>query len=323
MERNQELEYLKNLEPEKVLNALGIEAEYQQKGEYLLMHSPFREDKKPSFEAFYSDKGYWMYKDFGTGWKGSNIDLWMEVRHLSYVEAVRDMREAFLDNNTIEHGFKGMIQKERLAGKKSLNKEPKHKLLKVAFPEKSDWYIWSRGITKYPEWFKKVKYIYIPEGKIYYGVGVEDVNGVWHVRNKYGKINVITEPNQKPTYSFIKNGTNKLVIVEGLFDALSLNQMKHETDYDMVILNSTANTDRLMQSGILKDYKAIILALDNDKAGKEAEEKLLNPSLYRKDVEIKHLVYLEGCKDLNECLIRIRKGAKERVRACLVNSIQR
>lgn len=335
--RREELQLLKELDPELVLGKLGIP--FELKNGYYLLRSPLRKDTNPSFQVFWgTERGCWIYMDFGTGWRGSSIDLWKEVKGLSYTEAVRDMRETFginlledeKDFRTIKERLEREIRTVRefqrnkrreLAKreKEELRKAEKlirHRILKVKEPSHTALlnYLKKRGIRELPDWLKEVYYLYKPNGKTYFGLGVKDKNGVWHIRNAYDgegkvkKLNIITTPDQKPTYTLIKRGGDKVVIVEGLFDALTINQIG-KGDFDIVILNSTTHTDDLIESGELKGYKTVYLALDNDLAGKEAEEKLYNYLKKIKGVKIYRLKH--NSKDLNEALTNKEKIEKE------------
>lgn len=59
------------------------------------LHSPFREDKKPSFRL-YEGTGHIRWHDHGTGDKGDVVDLWAMAKGLSVPEAVQDILQ-YLD----------------------------------------------------------------------------------------------------------------------------------------------------------------------------------------------------------------------------------
>jgi len=89
------------------------------------------------------------------------------------------------------------------------------------------------------------------------------------------------------------------VVVEGLFDALTVNQIWDE-NCDIIILNSTSLVDRLLKSGVLEEYDEVILALDNDNSGREAEREICET--YLGDIRLKKLILSTG-KDVNECYL--------------------
>ena len=324
--RKLEIELLKELDPEEVLSALGIE--YRKMNGYLLMHSPIREgDEHPSFTAFYgTDVGYWVYKDHATGWKGSSIDLWMTVRNIDYVTAIKEMRETFgldlyEDSYSLELLKRELsetlkVQRERQKEKRSKLSSDREYTEKLAFkvlelsnqvtdPELTA-YLKKRGIKRIPKWLKQVKYLHLPSHKKYSGLAVENVSGALNVRTTdsegKGKYVIFTEPTQSQTYSLIKRGAGnrKLLVVEGLFDALSIEQVATKNDYDILILNSVNNLPRALQNGVFEGYETVIMALDNDPQGLDTME-LLKKAL-RGKYELKRLVY-EG-KDPNEWLVK-------------------
>ena len=163
-------------------------------------------------------------------------------------------------------------------------------------------YLRKRGIKHIPKWLKQVKYLHIPAQREYSGLAVENVSGALNVRTPQGKYVIFTEPTQFQTFSLIKRGVNnrKLLVVEGLFDALSIEQIATKSDYDILILNSVNNLPRALQNGVFEGYETVIMALDNDPQGLDTME-LLKKAL-RGKYELKRLVY-EG-KDPNEWLVK-------------------
>ena len=332
--RQQEIQLLKEIDPEEVLNALGID-DYREMDGYLLMSSPIREgDEHPSFAIFWGDKrNCWIYCDYGIRWAGSSIDLWQKVRNLDYVDAVREMRETFginlleqeKDLKELKRKVKERIEKQRKEQKEKRKKlKPKEEALnKIAYrilevkgritnPKLLD-YLKKRGIHRIPSWLSEIRYKHLPTGKEYYGLAVRNYSGAWNVRSalEKGKYVVYENPEQRQTFTWIKRGSNnrKVVIVEGMFDALSLEQIARKDDYDIIILNGVGNYIDLLKEQILENYKTVILALDNDEAGRRLEEILIE----RFEVEgkiVKELAFTTG-KDLNECLV---KGGTVRVK---------
>ena len=332
--RQQEIQLLKEIDPEEVLNALGID-DYREMDGYLLMSSPIREgDEHPSFAIFWGDKrNCWIYCDYGIRWAGSSIDLWQKVRNLDYVDAVREMRETFginlleqeKDLKELKRKVKERIEKQRKEQKEKRKKlKPKEEALnKIAYrilevkgritnPKLLD-YLKKRGIHRIPSWLSEIRYKHLPTGKEYYGLAVKNYSGAWNVRSalEKGKYVVYENPEQRQTFTWIvrRKGNKKVAIVEGMFDALSLEQIARKDDYDIIILNGVGNYIDLLKEQILENYKTVILALDNDEAGRRLEEILIE----RFEVEgkiVKELAFTTG-KDLNECLV---KGGTVRVK---------
>ena len=319
--RREEIAVIKNLSPFEVLDALGIE-DYREMSGYLLLHSPIREgDEHPSFVVFWgSERRCWVYYDHATGWSGSCIDLWREIRGIDYVDAVQEIREIFRIN-LFERKDREEIKKKLLdrlllqmntqtALRKKLTPDKEIKeSLKLRFKYYRDniskslrEYMKERGIKHIPQWLKEVHYEHVLSGKHYYGLGVKNSTGAWNVRNPYGKYVVLENLEQGQGYSLIERGKSNrtVIVVEGLFDALTLEEAVRG-DYDIVILNSINNIGWFLVEEILGAYDTIILALDNDEQGKSAEEWLLEELEVRNKEVMK--AYFEG-KDLNEALVR-------------------
>ncbi len=92
----------------------------------------------------------------------------------------------------------------------------------------------------------------------------------------------------------------KVFITEGIFDALSLEEM----DLQAVSINSTKNISKLTalikaNKDQLKD-KLFVLALDNDQSGRDASNQLLNKAINSySEGPSKYLTLIEGDFNLN------------------------
>lgn len=103
----------------------------------------------------------------------------------------------------------------------------------------------------------------------------------------------------------------KIFITEGIFDALSLEDM----DCPAIALNSTTKADQLIKimsenKEQLKD-KLMVLAFDSDQSGRDASEKLKN-ELNKIDLPCVEL-NLDGYKDVNEIFIEDRERLKSKI----------
>ena len=96
----------------------------------------------------------------------------------------------------------------------------------------------------------------------------------------------------------MKDSKKELVFVaEGMFDGLTIAEKMRNRLYDLIILNSVKNLNNKVIE-ILSSYKNIVLALDNDTAGKETENKIIRQI---KNVPIHKLTF--KAKDLNEAFV--------------------
>ena len=136
--------------------------------------------------------------------------------------------------------------------------------------------------------------VYKRDIKTFFALGLENHLGGWELRNKFQK----TSSSPK-SYTWLRRDKNQLLVVEGMFDLLSLATMHPITVYesDVLVLNSIAflkDTESLLQT-----YVTILLYLDNDNAGNSATSKLLQQ--FDQSIDCSH-GYKEY-KDMNEKLI--------------------
>lgn len=110
--------------------------------------------------------------------------------------------------------------------------------------------------------------------------------------------------------AFTQNADQPIFIVEGEIDALSI----MEVGGVAVGLGSTSNYDKLV--GLVKDKKLerpLILALDNDSAGKRAQDELAKLLQDKKIPYITAELTTKDAKDPNDMLVRDRGAFEARV----------
>lgn len=127
----------------------------------------------------------------------------------------------------------------------------------------------------------------------YFAIGLKNNKGGWELRNSFQKL--CSSPK---TITHIKNDQEKLVVVEGMFDFLSLKTMAPSwlKDSDILVLNSLAFANQL--ENFIGYYKECRLLLDNDDAGDRMTKNLLDK--YDNLLDGRNL--FKGFKDLNEKL---------------------
>jgi 5S rRNA maturation endonuclease (ribonuclease M5) len=209
---------------------------------------------------------------------GVDIDLISEVKHSE--------EESF--------SFSGM--KYELVELKE--KEVTHPALKR--------YLKQRGITKIPKWLIEVHYWLKDKetGEIrkYFSLGVQTVTGSWILRNPMIKMNLRISDEQEHSFAYLQNGNKRLVIVEGLFDALSVHQIARRGDFDLLIMSGTGNAKKLLRSGVCERYGEVIVATDRDEAGEKFFNELFDYFVEReKVITLKRITF--NAKDLNEAVI--------------------
>lgn len=219
--------------------------------------SPFRAERTASFKV---SKKLNRWYDHGIGDGGTIIDLMMKMKNINFKEAINSISDNNLPILNSENYF---YEQPNLFIKKveALN----HPALIQ--------YLNSRGISisLANQYLKEV--YYVNNNKIYFALGLKNNSGGWELRNKYSKIS--TSP--KSTTHLINN-KKKLIVVEGMFDFLSLLSLKPKLEFktDFLVLNSLSFID--MGITIAKEYQTVELYLDNDTAGLNAvklfEEKV-------------------------------------------------
>lgn len=240
--------------------------------------SPLRSETQASFNVSLH-KNLWY--DFGTGEGGNVIDLVMAIRNFSPKEAFE-----FLD----EHAFSFS---QPVATKRKPLQELK--IIQITTIE-------HQGLTEYLEsrriplpvarkYCKEVWYKL--KGKTYFSIGLKNWLGGWELRNKYYK-----SGNSPKSYTFYDRNSPTLVILEGMFDFLSLNVLDEELvkTADCLVLNSLSQIKKI--HSLLPQYKTVLLYLDNDVAGRKATRELLDRYSVATD---KSSIY-SNYTDLNEWL---------------------
>ena len=136
------------------------------------------------------------------------------------------------------------------------------------------------------------KGIIIPTGKSSYIIRNTDPKA--KEKQRYGKVGSVNLFNKKA----LKEATSPIVIVEGELDALSIIEVGGEA----IGLGSTSNTGKLLEAlKATKPAQPLILALDNDTAGRTASEEL-SKSLSELKLPFYVMNLYGGAKDANEAL---------------------
>ena len=248
--------------------------------------SPLRSETQASFKVS-SRLNRWY--DFGIGKGGNVVDLVCLILECSVTEAL-----AYLSDGL---PLVSSCQPEPIIPKQK--RRSKNKVLEVRpITNRSlENYLQSRCIpievarTFCREiWYESNK-------RKYYALGLQNKLSGWELRNLYCKTS--TAPK---SYSLIKSGRSELIVLEGMFDLLSLATISPEEVQasDLVILNSLSFIP--IVSALFKEYQSVTLYLDHDTSGSEATEKLLR--LYSNCRDGSQIY--EGYKDLNKKLVKLK-----------------
>lgn len=253
--------------------------------------SPFRNEKTCSFKV---DDQINLFYDFGEGAGGTLIDLITRLENIS----IKQILHRFLNQNFSFQKHKYSKQ-NREAFRSNISIIETKEI--YSYPLKN--YLKDRNI-KSDKAYKYLKEIIfkINNGSIQFALGFQNIDGKYELRNK------IFKGCSGKNLSMILNNKNenRVFIFEGFFDFLSFMELNNYPNFNFVVMNSIANSDRLLNHLNKHNYSEIHLYLDNDKAGDNYTNKLINQ--FNKSI-IDHRTEYKNYKDLNEFLfneIRIK-----------------
>jgi hypothetical protein len=255
--------------------------------------SPIRSETQASFKV---SKKLNRWYDHGEGTGGNVIDLVCKITKSSVKETLR-----FLEQDRASFSFQQqpVLSNDNHNGIQILHARPilHYGLLK---------YLFERRISISTASAICMEVHYLHKGRRYFAIGLKNDSGGWELRNKYYK-----NSSSPKDITHIKNGNEKLIVTEGMFDLLSILEGTEESnlEYDFLVLNSTAFLKKGIK--IIDSYSQIDLYLDNDQNGKGATQKLMARSNNCLD---KSILY-EGFKDMNEWLVKsAKKGLGQEAR---------
>jgi DNA primase (bacterial type) len=268
------------------LRGLGItpDKEYAYYGMY---HSPFREDKTPSFKVDY-DKNLWI--DFGTGENGSIIDLVMKMENCTNGRAMQLLEQHIPGN----HSFSFQRESVPTYRKEAEPAIQINDVRDISHPALIQ-YLNERNI--YPDLANQYcrEVYYSIKNRDYFAIGFQNDSRGWVLRNKSFK--ACTSMDVK-TYSNSEPSKDTCLVFEGFADFLSYLTMKGEKEpkHDVVVLNSIVNLSKVINE--LSAYKSVQAFFDNDEGGKRA---VLSLRSVCKEV-VDQSVHYANHKDLNDYL---------------------
>ncbi|WP_299060134.1 toprim domain-containing protein [uncultured Polaribacter sp.] len=243
--------------------------------------SPFREERTASFKVS-KQKNVWI--DFGDRSGGTVVDFIMRLKSFSVTETLD-----FLSNDFSFFSFHPQILKEKKTSEKITIIKPdsiKHPALIS--------YLKSRKIPINIAllFCKEVRYEF--SGKLYFSIGLKNISGGWELRNK-----IFKNSSSPKNYTHIKNSSSVLIVVEGMFDLLSIITLNPTfiNTKDLLILNSIYFLESAKL--VFENYDKIELYLDRDDAGFNALKKCENKKKNIIDMSFKY----KGFKDWNAFLL--------------------
>src|SRR5690606_15081608 len=146
---------------------------------------------------------------------------------------------------------------------------------------------------------------FLLHGKEDTGVGFRNRAGGYELRSENFK-----GGSSPKAEAVVGDGGNELVVFEGFFDFLSYHSIPNKqqtTSSDSLILNSLSFLER--SRPFMEKYQSVCLMLDQDKAGKEATQKILR---WDKARYFDKSQFYQGKKDLNDWLVAQNVSIKRR-----------
>ncbi len=278
MKRKINCETARNFSVVKALEKLGHFPKRTTEKEAWFL-SPFRSETQASFKVS-KTKNRWY--DHGEGVGGNVIDLVSKILKCSIKETLD-----YLNNGKIDFLFQ-----PQLAFNEKETQIDITKIQELTHPALVQ-YLNFRGITLIisKRYCKEVWYSY--KGVQFFAIGLENHKNGWELRNK-----IFKNSSSPKSYSYIQNNNKQLIILEGMFDLLSLavlNSSILEVS-DVVVLNSIAFVKDIEK--MIPKYESVHLYLDNDTSGKKATHYLIQT--YNHVID-QSSIYKNN-KDLNDLL---------------------
>ena len=248
--------------------------------------SPLRSETQASFKVS-KTKNRWY--DHGTGIGGNVIDLVIQLMKCTVQEALN-----FLSNDLPSFSFHQQqisksIENETITIKRI--KDINHPALLKYIEQRKIPVNIARAYCK-EVWFQR-------KDKIYFAIGQQNEQGGWELRNKFFKAS-----SSPKSYTYIENNKIQLIVLEGMFDLLSIAiiNFKLVQSSDIIVLNSLAFINQIGLQ--ISNYKRIILILDNDPSGTNVTKQLLKQFPQTVDKSYTYKNY----KDLNEKLMHEKRA---------------
>ena len=219
--------------------------------------SPLRSETQASFKV---SKKLNCWYDHGLGKGGNCIDLVCALSKVSVSDALVILAQIKIGNDNLS------IQQETNFKESGI----KIKDIKCIQHPALIQYLKKRKISLIAgkEFCKEVHYSI--NDRYGFSIGLKNNSGGWELRNRYFK-----SSSSPKDMTWCKNESQNLIVLEGMFDLLSLitlyPNLKREADF--LILNSIAFADKALP--YFNHYKAIELYLDRDEAGRKTTAQFL------------------------------------------------
>lgn len=252
------------------------------RGNSAMFYALNRSERTPSLFVNFAKNQFF---DFGSGVGGGPIQFIMYAMGSSFDAAIEMLNEKELEY--LPHNSKSYPLKE----------ESKIQIIKSGAIQRRVLidYLNQRRISVNLARVYCTEVDYQINDKTFFAIGLQNDKGGYELNSSIWK-----GGNSPKYFRSILNGNDKLIIVEGFFDFLSLLTMDFnlENEFDFIILNSVYNRKKL-PFRLLYEYLEIRLYLDNDEAGRDTSTYISNR--LENTIDYSHLY--TTFKDVNDWLI--------------------
>lgn len=272
------------------LSGLGFEPASVRGMDYWY-HSPFREERTPSFKVN-TRLNVWF--DHGTGEGGTILDLGAKLNGCSLSEFVEMLSGETLGTRS--------LQQQPILHNKPENKLEIISVNDLTGPDMIQ-YLVSRCID--PEtarkYCKEIEFRIGP--RVYTAIGFENRSRGYELRNRWFK-----GSSSPKDISLIDRGSSRICVLEGFMDFLSLLKIEEPRVRELaehsnfLVLNSLRLLTRSLP--IIQAHHEASLFLDNDSAARDAKDSLTVMNIKFHDGSLLFVPH----KDLNDYLIAIHRA---------------
>ncbi len=284
MKRKINCETARNFSVEKALEKLGYFPKKTTEKEAWFL-SPFRSETQASFKVS-KIKNRWY--DHGEGIGGNVIDLVCKILKCSIKDTLIFLSDS-IPINIIEQQHQWDTTAINIMTAANIEIIKVQEIMHPALVQ----YLKLRGIELdiAKKYCKEVWYQY--KTSEFFAIGLKNNKGGWELRNK-----IFKNSRSPKSYTYIQNNKKQLIILEGMFDLLSLatlggNLLKTS---DILVLNSISFINDIEKH--ISKYALVHLYLDNDISGQKAAQYLIDKYKHVIDKSSSYKNY----KDLNDLL---------------------
>ena len=282
-------ETARNFSVEKALEKLGHFPKRATEKEAWFL-SPFRSETQASFKVSKA-KNRWY--DHGEGVGGNVIDLVCRILKCSIQDTLVFLSDS-IPINIMEQQHQWDPTAINIMTGAHIEIIKVQEIIHPALIQ----YVNLRGISAMiaRTYCKEVWYRY--KDNQFFAIGLRNIKNGWELRNK-----IFKNSSSPKSFTYIQNNNKQLIMLEGMFDLLSLATIDEflMNTSDILALNSIAFIRAI--EDYLEKYESVHLYLDNDKAGERATEYLTK--------KYKHVIdqsrFYKNHNDLND-LICHEKG---------------